>query len=82
MNLQIHIYKTFVSLPTHSAHLGHLVGIHASFCQRDHLIIIQKISELVSSGIVETREVQRVLENYVKHDLQGEHGITPHSSDS
>ena len=65
MDLQIHIYKTFVSLPTQSAHLGHPVGVHASFCQRNRLIIIQKISELVSSGIVETRKVQRVLENFV-----------------
>ena len=72
--------KHFVSLPTQSAHFGHPVGVNASFCQRTHPIIIQKISELVSSGIIETREVQRVLENYVKHNLQGEHGISPHSS--
>ena len=47
--------KHFVSLPTQSAHFGHPVGVNASFCQRTHPIIIQKISELVSSGIVETR---------------------------
>lgn len=73
--------KHFVSLPTQSTHFSHPVGVHASFCQRTHPIIIWKISELVSSGIVETREVQRVLENYVKHNLQDEHGISPHSSD-
>ena len=73
--------RHFVSLPTQSAHISHSVGVDDSFCQCTHRIIIQKILELVSSGIIETREVQRVLENYVKHNLQGEHGISPHSSD-
>lgn len=73
--------KHFVSLPTQRAHSGHPVDVNASFCQRIHPIIVKKISEFVSSGIVETKEVQRVLENYVKHNLQSEHGITAHSSD-
>lgn len=47
--------RHFVSLPMQGAHLGHPVDIHASFCQRVHPIIIKKISELVSSGIVETK---------------------------
>ena len=73
--------RHFVLLPTQSTHSGHPVDVQASFCQCIHPIIVKKISELVSSGIVETKEVQRVLENYVKHNLQGEHGITAYSND-
>jgi len=73
--------KHFMSLPTQDAHSGHPVDKNASFCQRVNPIIISKISEFVSSGITETKEVQRVLNNYVKHNLQSEHGITAHVSD-
>ena len=61
------IERNFVSLPTEEAHTCHPVGQAASFCQRIHPIILQKISELVSSGIVETKEVQKALNHYVKH---------------
>ena len=61
------IQRHFVSLPTEEAHTCHPVGQAASFCQRIHPIILQKISELVSSGIVETKEVQKALNHYVKH---------------
>ena len=73
--------KYFVSLPTEQAHDGHPVGEAASFCQRIHPIILNKISELVSSGIDETKEVQRALNHYVKHTLPNEHNITPISTD-
>ena len=43
--------KYFVSLPTEQAHEGHPVGEAASFCQRIHPIILNKISD---SGIHET----------------------------
>ena len=75
------IQKHFVSLPTEQAHQGHPVGQAASFCQRIHPIIINKISELVSSGIDETKEVQRALNHYVKHTLPIEHSITPIPTD-
>ena len=75
------LQKHFVCLPTEEAHNGHPVGQVASFCQRIHPLILKKISELVSSGIVETKEVQRVLNHYVKHTLPIEHNITPISTD-
>ena len=52
-----------------SAHAGHPVGTAASFCQRINRIVLNKISELVSSGIDETKEVQRALNHYVKYTL-------------
>ena len=75
--------KYFVSLPTLDAHSStdHPKGFKATFSQRVNPIIISKISELVSSGITETKEVQRALNNYVKHNLQSEHGIIVHSND-
>ena len=74
-------HKHFVSLPTEQAHEGHPVGQAASFCQRIHPIILSKISELVSSGIDETKEVQKVLNHYVKHTLPNEHNIRPIPTD-
>lgn len=71
------VQKHFVSLPTEAAHAGHSVGAAASFCQRIHPIILNKISELVSSGMYETREVQKALNFYVKHSLPKEQNITP-----
>ena len=71
------VQKYFVSLPTEQAHKGHPVSAAASFCQRVHPIILNKISELVSSCIDETKEVQRALNHYVKHTLPIEHNITP-----
>ena len=59
------------------AHTCHPVGQAASFCQRIHPIILQKISELVSSGIVETKEVQKALNHYVKHTLGQVNIISP-----
>ena len=73
------IQRHFVSLPTEEAHTCHPVGQAASFCQRIHPIILQKISELVSSGIVETKEVQKALNHYVKHTLPSEHNYHPQS---
>ena len=70
-----------MSLPTEEAHTCHPVGQAASFCQRIHPIILQKISELVSSGIVETKEVQKALNHYVKHTLPSKHNITPNPTD-
>ena len=75
------VQKYFVSLPMEQAHEGHPVGEAASFCQRIHPIILNKISELVSSGIDETKEVQRALNHYVKHTLPIEHNITPIPTD-
>ena len=74
-------HKHFVSLPTEQAHEGHPVGQAASFCQRIHPVILSKISELVSSGIDETKEVQKVLNHYVKHTLPNEHNIRPIPTD-
>ena len=73
--------KYFVSLPTQQAHQGHPVCQAASFCQRIHLLILNKISELVLWGIDETKEVQRALNHYVKHTLPIEHNITPTPTD-
>ena len=65
-----------MTLPTQDAHSGHPINVNAGFCQRVNPIIISKISKLVSSGITETQEVQRVLlNNYIKHNLQSEHRI-------
>ena len=75
------LQKYFASLPTESAHAGHPVGTAASFCQRINPIVLNKISELVSSGIDETKEVQRALNHYVKYTLPKEHNITPNPSD-
>lgn len=75
------LLKYHVSLPTSTVHSGHPVGSAASFCQRVHPTIIKKISELVSTGIIETKEVQKALYHYVKHDLPRERGITPLTSD-
>ena len=49
--------KYFVLLSTEQAHQGHPVGQAASFCQRIYPLILNKISELVSWGIDETKEV-------------------------
>ena len=51
------------------------------FCQRINPIILNKISELVSSGNDDIKEVQRALSHYIKHTLPKEHNITPISSD-
>ena len=54
----------------------------ASFCQRIHLLILNKISELVSRGIDETKAAQRALHHYVKHTLPIEYiNITPSPTD-
>ena len=71
------VKRYFVSLPTEAAHAGHSVGDAARFCQRVHPITLKKISELVSSGIDETKDVQKALNHYVKHTLLTEHNITP-----
>ena len=73
--------KHLVRLPTEAAHVGHPVGLAASFCQRIHPIILNKFSELVSSGIVETKDDQKALNHYVKRTLPKEHNITPIPSD-
>ena len=52
------VQKHYVSLPTEGAHDGHPVGVDGIFCQRVHPFIL-KISELVSSGVDETKEVQK-----------------------
>jgi hypothetical protein len=70
-----------ISLPTLAVHSGHPVASAARFCQRVHPTIIKKISELVSTGIAETKEVQKALFHYVKHTMPKEHGITPLASD-
>ena len=44
-------------------------------------IILQKISEFVAGGIIETREVQLLIEHYVKHSLCVKHGINLKSFD-
>ena len=65
----------FISLPRKAAHAGHPVGVEASFCQRIHPIILNKISELVSSGIDDIKEVLAV------HVKIG-HGTTSHANTS
>ena len=65
--IAVHGVKTVQKyLPREQAHEGHPVGEATSLCQRIHP---NKISELVSSGIDETKEVQRALNHYVKHTL-------------
>ena len=73
--------KHFVSLPMQCAHSGHPVDVKASFCQRVNPIIVKKIGELVSAGIVETGDVQKAVNYFVKYRLPIEHGIIPLSSD-
>ena len=74
-------FQYFVSLPTLAAHSGHPVSASASFCRHVHPTIIKKISELVSTGMRETKDVQKALKYYVKHNLPQELGITPLSTD-
>ena len=47
------VQKYFVSLPTELAHQGHPVGQVATFCQRIHPLILNKISEL--RGVIRHR---------------------------
>ena len=68
--------KHFVSLPMQCAHSGHPVDVKASFCQRVNPIIVKKIAELVSAGIVETGDVQKAVNYFVKYRLPIEHGTT------
>ena len=75
------LLKYHVSLPTLTVHSGHPVASAASFCQRVHPTIGKKISELVSSGITETKEVKKALYHYVKYNVPSELGITPLASD-
>ena len=63
------------------AHSGHPVDVKASFCQRVNPIIVKKMGELVSAGIVETGDVQKAVNYFVKYRLPIEHGIIPLSSD-
>ena len=55
--------------------------IKASFCQCVNSIIVKKIAELVSAGIVETGDVQKTVSHFVRYNLPIEHGIISLSSD-
>ena len=70
------VQKYIVLLPTQRAHAGHLVGKTAIFCQQIHPIILNKISQLVSSVIIEMKETKRALNHYVQHELPIEHYYT------
>ena len=63
------------------AHSGHPVDVKASFCQRVNPIIVKKIAELVSAGILETGDVQKAINYFVKNRLPIGHGIIPLPSD-
>ena len=67
----------FVSLPTEAAHTGHPTGKVAGFSQRVHPIIIEKIKELVASGITDVHEVKKILKYHVQHDVIKDHEIDP-----
>ena len=49
----------FVLLPTLAAHSGHPISAAASFCQCVPPAVVKKNSELVSTGMSETKEVQK-----------------------
>ena len=60
----------FVSLPTESAHSGHLTGRElAGFGQRVNSNVAAKISEFVAGGITEIHDIRKLLKHYVKHEL-------------
>ena len=64
------IVKYYVCLPEEEAHHGyHQTHGAASYAQRIHPKLIEKIYELVSEGITEIQEVKRSLKNYVQHSL-------------
>ena len=54
------IRKYFISLPTEAHHKCHPTKGALRLSQRIHPILIAKIQELVSAGIVEPVEVQRL----------------------
>ena len=67
-------------MPIQCAYPGHPIDVKASFCQRVNPIIVKKLAELVSAGIVET-DVQNAVNYFVKYWLPIKHGIIPLSSD-
>ena len=67
--------KYYVSLPTETAHTGHPTGQHSGFGQRIHPLLVEQITDLVSSGITNTGEVKKILHHYVKNNLVKQIGI-------
>ena len=62
------LHRYFVSLPTEEAHHKcHPTKGAMGFSQRIHPELIAKIQELVSIGMVEPVEVQRLLKHHVNH---------------
>ena len=67
--------KYYASLPTETAHTGHPTGQHSGFGQRIHSLLVEQITDLVSSGITNTGEVKKILHHYVKNNLVKQIGI-------
>ena len=69
--------KYYVSLPTVAAHTGHPTGQQSGFGQRIHPLLVEQITDLVSSGITNTGEVKKILHHYVKNSLVKQISIEP-----
>ena len=64
------ITKYYVIFPEEEAHHAfHQTHGAASYAQRIHPKLIEKIHELVSEGLTEVQEVKRALKHYVQHSL-------------
>ena len=73
--------KYYVKLPSKDAHNDHMVGAAGGYAQKLDPLIIQKIHEMVSTGITDTAEVKRGLRMYVTSKLNNELGIEPPPTD-
>ena len=61
--------KYFVSFPSIEAYSGHPTGQEAVHTQKLYPQVVQKITEMVTSGIMDTTEVRRSLRYYVDNFL-------------
>ena len=71
----------FASLPTCDAHTKYPTDEASGYAQNIHPVIAQKISEIVSDGIVKIHEVKRSLRNYVYAYFSKRHRCQPSPSD-
>ena len=61
--------KYFVILPGKEVHQYHKTHGAASYAQRLHPKLIEKIHEFVTEGTTQVQEVKRALKHYVQHSL-------------
>ena len=61
--------KYFVILPSKEVHQYHKTHGAASYAQRLHPKLIEKIHEFVTEGTTQVQEVKRALKHYVQHSL-------------